>query len=72
MWLLHLIGELEVVLGDVLHLLLEGIVSAGSCEMLGWRNHAHIDVLLVGSLYLLLLLLKKLDLLLNGQLLHCD
>lgn len=39
--------------------------------MLSRRNHAHVDILLMGSLYLLLLLLKKLDLLLDGQLFDC-
>jgi hypothetical protein len=38
--------------------------------MLGRRDHAHINILLVCSLDLLLLLLQKLDLLLNGKLLH--
>jgi hypothetical protein len=68
----HLIGELECALGrQILHLLgLDRVVSAGG-QMLGWRDHAHIDVLLVGSLDLLLLLLKQLDLLLDRQLFHC-
>jgi len=39
--------------------------------MLGRGNHAHVDILLVGSLDLLLLLLKQLDLLLDSQLFHC-
>lgn len=39
--------------------------------MLGWWDHAHVDILLVRSLDLLLLLLKQLDLLLYSQLFHC-
>ena len=39
--------------------------------MLGWRDHAHVDILLVCSLNLLLLLLKQLYLLLYSQLFHC-
>ncbi len=66
MLLLHLVGKLEV----WLHLLLYGVAAAG-CEVLGWRDHAHIDILLVRSLDLLLLLLKQFDLLLNRQLFHC-
>lgn len=69
--LLHLVGELKASLRrQVLHLRLERVV-AGS-EMLGRRDHAHVYILLMCSLNLLLLLLEKLDLLLDGQLLHCE
>ena len=39
--------------------------------MLTWWDHAHIHVLLMSSLYLLLLLLKQLNLLLYRELFHC-
>jgi hypothetical protein len=52
--LLHLIGELK---GVLLHLWLYG-VAATRCEVLGRRDHAHVDILLMCSLNLLLLLLK--------------
>ena len=39
--------------------------------MLRRWNHPHVDILLVGSLDLLLLLLEELDLLLDCQLFHC-
>jgi len=57
--LLHLIGKLERIRRrQILHLRrLHGIVSASGSKMLGGRNHPHVDILLVGSLYLLLLLL---------------
>ena len=68
----HLVGELVCALGrQVLHLGLNGVVLSTWSQMLGWGDHAHVDILLVGSLNLLLLLLKQLDLLLDGQLFHC-
>lgn len=72
MWLLlHLIGELEAGLGSqVLHLLLERVISSTRSQLLRWWNHAHVDILLVGRLDLLLLLLEELDLLLDCQLFH--
>ena len=71
MLLLHLIGKLEVALWDILHLLLLYGIAAARSQVLGGGNHAHVDILLVGSLDLLLLLLKQFDLLLNSKLLHC-
>lgn len=56
--LLKLIGELELRLRrHIRHLRLQGGESTGRREMLSRREHSHIDVLLVCSLYLLLLLL---------------
>jgi hypothetical protein len=49
-------------------LLLNGISS--TCQLLGGWNHAHVHILLVGSLNLLLLLLEQFDLLLNRKLFH--
>ena len=40
--------------------------------MLSGRDHAHVDILLMGSLNLLLLLLKQFNLLLDSKLFHCD
>jgi hypothetical protein len=58
MLLLKLVRELELSRWrHVRHLLLQRIESIGRRQMLGWRDHSHIDILLVCSLYLLLLLL---------------
>ena len=58
MLLLKLVRELELSLWrHVRHLLLQRIESTGRRQMLSWRDHSHIDILLVCSLYLLLLLL---------------
>jgi hypothetical protein len=54
----------------VLHLLLWRIPTGS--EVLTGRDHAHIHVLLVCSLYLLLLLLEQLYLLLYRELFHCE
>ena len=51
------------------YILLEG-VEATSHGLVGGQ-HAHVEVLLLCSLDLLLLLLQQLDLLLDGELLHC-
>ena len=53
-----------------MHLLLYRVAAAG-CKMLSRRYHAHVHILLVGSLDLLLLLLKQFDLLLDCKLFHC-
>lgn len=65
--LAHGLGELEVVGSDIGHLALHLEVA----EMLLRLDHAHVDILLVCCGDLLLLLLKDLDLLCNGKLLHC-
>ena len=63
-------GELEGGLGrHARDILLEG-VEATSHGLVG-GHHAHVEVLLLCSLDLLLLLLQQLDLLLDGELLHC-
>ena len=66
---LHLLGELVVVdLGrDIGHLAWHLEVA----ELLLRLDHAHVDILLVRRGNLLLLLLEDLDLLCNGELLHC-
>lgn len=70
--LLHLVGELEgTLVTHVAHGRLEGVESTSRAELLSRRYHAHVDILLMGSLQLLLLLLEELDLLLNGKLVHC-
>lgn len=70
--LLHLVGELEgTLVTHVAHGRLEGVEPTPRAELLSRRYHAHVDVLLMGSLQLLLLLLEELDLLLNGKLVHC-
>jgi hypothetical protein len=72
MLLLKLVGELECRLrGNVRHLLLKGVKGVWRGQVLSWWDHPHIDILLMCSLYLLLLLLKQLDLLLYGKLFHC-
>lgn len=50
--------------------LLRGKVDIGQLLLL-W-DHPHVHILLVCSSYLLLLLLKKLDLLLQSKLFHCE
>ena len=70
--LLHLVRELEAALGPhIAHGGLQWVEVTTRAELLPGRDHAHIDVLLVGSLELLLLLLEKLDLLLDSKLVHC-
>lgn len=64
------LGELEGGLPHVAHGL-QRIEGSIMCHGLAGGNHAHVDVLLVGSLDLLLLLLQQLDLLLDSQLFHC-
>ena len=55
--LLHLIRELESLLGiHVTHGGLQGVECAASAQLLGMGDHSHIDILLMGSLELLLLL----------------
>ena len=72
MLLLKLVWELEGVhiWRQVWHLLLQWVEATDWDHALVWRNHAHVDILLVGSLNLLLLLLKQFDLLLDSKLLH--
>ncbi len=65
----HLVRELESGLVHVSHGL-QGIEGSVVAHGLARRQHAHIDILLVGCLDLLLLLLQELDLLLDGKLLH--
>lgn len=48
-----------------------GPLLAGEKLILLWY-HAHLDILLVLSSNVLLLLLKKLDLLLQSELFHCS
>jgi hypothetical protein len=67
--LLLLLRELEgVVVGHLTLHLGEGLIG----ELLLGLDHAQIDVLLVGCSDLLLLLLKKFNLLGEGELLHCE
>ena len=54
-----------------MHLLLDWVVTTSISKVLSWWDHSHLDILLVCSLYLLLLLLKQFDLLLDCQLFHC-
>jgi hypothetical protein len=65
----HLIGELEIGLLQVSHVL-QRIERATTWESLPLGHHAQIHILLLRSLDLLLLLLQQLNLLLNRQLLH--
>lgn len=53
-----------------LHLLLRS--EAGTGELLLLRYHAHVYILLMHTSNLLLLLLELFDLLLQGQLFHCN
>lgn len=69
--LLHLARELEAALGPhVAHGGLEWVEVTPRAELLPRGDHSHIDVLLMGSLELLLLLLEELDLLLDSKLVH--
>ena len=69
--LLHLVRKLEGALGPhVAHGRLQWVETTRP-ELLAGGDHAHIDVLLMGSLELLLLLLEQFDLLLDGKLVHC-
>lgn len=68
--LLNLLGKLELRHSS------HGALALVSRKVDGWQllllwDHAHVDVLLVGSGNLLLLLLQELDLLLQSQLFHC-
>jgi hypothetical protein len=69
--LLHLVRELEAALGPhVAHAGLQWVEITARAKLLPGGNHAHIDILLMGSLELLLLLLEELDLLLDSKLVH--
>lgn len=67
----YLVGELESILRHVAHGL-QRIERSIRGHGLAGRNHSHIDILLVSGLNLLLLLLQKLNLLLDSQLFHCE
>lgn len=62
----HLVGKLESIAHG-----LQRIECAIMTKGLARRNHAHVDILLMGRLDLLLLLLQQFNLLLNRQLFHC-
>lgn len=69
--LLHLVRELKGSLGSQVSQCRLQWVKCARAKLLGRGNHPHVDILLMGSLELLLLLLEELDLLLDGKLVHC-
>lgn len=70
--LLQLLESVVVLLGDleVLHLTLKLLILGGKLLLL--RDHAHVDILLVGCGNLLLLCLQHFNLLSELELLHCE
>ena len=69
--LLHLVWELEgALVPHIGHVGLQRVEATARAKLLPRWDHAHVDVLLMRGLELLLLLLEKLDLLLDSKLVH--